>query len=304
MSTDLMEMLATPLSCQLVQKLCSQVEPCKLEQLVIPISKQFPSLSLHKVGHQAVLTVLAVASQDQRNMITSQLASENTVMELIMDNQGYFVVQRCLPYLQPRTLSSIVSSLECRVVEVGCHPQASSFLQEFLRLFNGKDRVDMLQEKVIDSLECLAYSEAGHWVVQTVIKLGHPSNITRAASWVEINMQKALLDRRAVYVATTLVQQLLARSRKGVQDIWSMAMDRLVDKITDTMVEINGNTLPLIIVAAMHPAGHILVQEVARKKEWLGHSGEKLKCVVEQHKQRLRVDTFGCLVVKGMGGWM
>ena len=64
-------------------------------------------------------------------------------------------------------------------------------------------------------------------------------------------MQKALLDRRAVDVAITLVQQLLARSRKWVQDIWSMAMDRLVYKMTDTMVVMNGNPLPPIIVAAM-----------------------------------------------------
>ena len=75
----------------------------------------------------------------------------------------------------------------------------------------------------------------GHWVVQTVIKLGHPINITLATSWLESNMQKSLLDRRAVYVAITLVQQLLARSRKWVQDIWSMAMamDRLVYTVQD-----------------------------------------------------------------------
>jgi len=40
------------------------------------------------------------------------------------------------------------------------------------------------------------------------------------------------------------------------------------------------------------------------KKEWLGNSREKMMCLVEQHKQRLRVDMFGCLVLKGMGGWM
>ena len=72
-------------------------------------------------------------------------------------------------------------------------------------------------------------------------------------------MQKALLDRMALYLAVTLVQQLLARSRKWVQDIWSMAMDRLVYKMTDTMVVMNGNPL---LPCGMHPAGNIFVQEV------------------------------------------
>ena len=43
------------------------------------------------------------------------------------------------------------------------------------------------------------------------------------------------------------------------------------------------------------PSGHIVVQEVVRKKDWLGHS--KVKTVLEQNRQRLRVDTFGFLVV-------
>ena len=34
-------------------------------------------------------------------------------------------------------------------------------------------------------------------------------------------------------------------------------------------------------MAAMNPAGHILVLEVASKKEWLGNSSEKKKIVVE-----------------------
>ena len=304
MSSDLMEMVVSPLSCQVVLKLCSCLEPDKLEQLVLFISKYFPSLSLHPFGHQAVLAVLALASQEQRNMITSQLESENTLLELLMDKQGYFVVLRCLPYLQSGTLSSIVTSLECRVVEVGCHPQASSFLQEFFRLFNGKDRMDMLLEKVMDSMQCLAYSETGHWVVQTVIELGHPSVITRATNWFESNMQKMLEDCTAVLVARTLVQQLLAHSRRGVENNWSLAMDRLVDKMTDTMVVLNGNKLPLIIVAAMHHVGHILVLEVVRKKDFLGHSRVKMEQVMEQHRKCLTVDMYGCLVVKGLEGWM
>ena len=108
----------------------------------------------------------------------------------------------------------------------------------------------------------------------------------------------------AVFVARTLVQQLLARSRKGVENTWSLAMDKLVRNIVDTMVVLNDASLALFIVAAMHHVGHILVQEMVRQKDWLGHSKVKVMKMLELNKLHLRVDTFGCLVMKGFEGCM
>ena len=233
-------------------------------------------------------------------MLTSQLERENTLLDLLKDKQGSFVVQRCLPYLKHGTVTIIVSSLES-FLEVGCHPHSSFFLQEFFRMFSGQDRVDILQDKVMDSLEMMMYNQVGHWVVQ---KLGHPRHITMATTWLENNMQEVVLDSTAVFVARTLVQQLLARNRKGVENTWSLGIDKLVGKIMDTMVVSKDASLPLFIVAAMHQAGHILVQEVVRQKDWLGHSKGEMMTILEQNRLRLRVDTFGCLVVKGFEGWM
>ena len=133
--------------------------------------------------------------------------------------------------------------------------------------------------------------------------LGHPRHITMAATCLEKNMQKVMMDVTAVFVARTLVQQLLARSRKGGENTWSLIMDKLLLKMMETMVSKDAS-LPLFIVAAMHHAGHILVQEVVRQKDWLGHSRVKVMNVLEQNRLRLRVDTFGCIVVKGYEGWM
>ena len=76
----------------------------------------------------------------------------------------------------------------------------------------------------------------------------------------------------AVFVARTLLHQLIARSRKGVENTWSLAMDKLVRNIVGTVVVVNAASLALFIVAAMHRAGHILVQEMVRQRNWLGHS--------------------------------
>jgi len=48
------------------------------------------------------------------------------------------------------------------------------FLQEFFKMFSGQDRVDILQGKVMNSLEMMN-NHVGHWVV-------HPRHITTAAT--------------------------------------------------------------------------------------------------------------------------
>ena len=48
-------------------------------------------------------------------------------------------------------MSSMVSSLESSVGEVGCHAHSSFFLQEFFRMLSGQDRVAIMKDKVMDS---------------------------------------------------------------------------------------------------------------------------------------------------------
>ena len=58
-------------------------------------------------------------------------------------------------------------------------------------------------------------------------------------------------------------------------------------------------------IAADHSGCHVAC--TLQATSWcrrLEHSREKMKRVVEQHKQWLSVDTFGCLIAKGIGGWM
>ena len=76
----------------------------------------------------------------------------------------------------------------------------SFFLQEFLRMFIGKD---ILEEKLMDNLEMMVFKQVGHWVVQTVVKLGHPRHIIMATTWMEKNMKEVMMDSTAVFVASS-----------------------------------------------------------------------------------------------------
>ena len=61
-SSDLMEITSSPLSCQVVQKLLSCLLPDMRDQLAIPIIKQMPNLAVHHFDHQAVLAPGSVGS--------------------------------------------------------------------------------------------------------------------------------------------------------------------------------------------------------------------------------------------------
>ena len=89
-------------------------------------------------------------------------------------------------------------------------------------------------------------------------------------------------------------------TRKEMENTWILAIDLTFDKL----VVYKYTSLQLFSVAAVHLAEHILVQEVVRQKDWLGHSKVKVMKMLEQNRLRSRVDTFGCLVVKGYEGWM
>ena len=90
---DLMEMTGSPISCQVVQKLLSCLDPAMRDQLATTISKQFSDLALHPFGHQPVLALLAVGSQDQRDMLTYQLEREDILLDLLLDKKGSFLPQ-------------------------------------------------------------------------------------------------------------------------------------------------------------------------------------------------------------------
>lgn len=310
---DILDMLVTtdiretnPLSCKLVQSIISKVSPARLDLLVKHISDQFLSLATHSSGHLAVLAVLDVASQDQRDSLISQLEDKELLLRLVMDKAGSAVMLKILPHFHPTALVSLVRNLQGSVVEIGCHPRGSFFLQEFFRDYIGNDMVDLLLEEVMDNLSILAFNDMGNWMVQEVVKLGKQSQVhlRRVACWLEKNLQAVLMNTHGASLARTVVQLLMSQIMGRQVNCWSQILDRLVTKMMTTMVKQDKQDLPLLIVVADHHSGHNVVLELAANKECLVDTKDSLVEMLNEHRSRLKVGTFGCLVVKGMQGWL
>ena len=194
-------MTGSPISCQVVQKLLSYLDPAMRDQLATTISKQFSDLALHPFGHQPVLALLAVGSQDQRDMLPYQLEREDILLvDLLLDKKGSFLPQ-----------ASEDSFKHCYQFGVrSCGGWVSSTIfHSFSRSSSGCSlgrtgwTLDILEEKVMDNLEMMVFKQVGHWVVQTVVKLGHPSHIIMATTWIEKNMKEVMMDSTAVFVASS-----------------------------------------------------------------------------------------------------
>ena len=276
--------------------------------MVTPVSEKFASLSTHATGHLAVLAVLAVASQDQVNRLTFLLEGKDVLLRIVKERFGVVVIQKVLPFLQLKTLVSIAGSLQGQIVKIGCDRHGSLFLQEFFRLsIVNKEVVDVLLEEVMDSLSILAYDDVATWLVQEVVKLEGESSqvyLTRVAYWLVKNMQAVLMDAAGTSLARMLVQLLMSRMICGQVSRWSQILERLVSAMMNTMVVQDGEELPLLIVAAEHPCGHNVVLELAANKDCLVETKDRMVEMLNKHKTRLEVGPIGCLVVKGMQGWL
>merc|ERR1719318_1423224 len=109
-----------------------------------------------------------------------------------------------------------------------------------------------------------------------------------------------MVDLLLEEVMDNLMSQITGRQ----VNCWSQILDRLVMKMMSTMVKLDKQDLPLLIVAAEHHSGHNVVLELAANKECLVDSRDSMVEMLNEHRSRLKVGTFGCLVVKGMQGWL
>merc|ERR1740137_377751 len=128
-------MMTNPVTCFLVQKLIGYIYilPKSLQSdLLAQITTNFSKLSLSAYGYHVVKTAITILGMEQRETFILELENPIMLLSLLKSKYGTFVAQACVPYLQGRTVTSLVNSLLGHVVELGCHVSGTFFLQQFL----------------------------------------------------------------------------------------------------------------------------------------------------------------------------
>ena len=296
-----------PQYCEVVQKVCPKLTPSQLTMLIRKVSQSFVPLATHSSGHQVVLAVLTVIKGDQVDTFISQLEDKAVLKSLIMDKFGVSVLQRMFPLIQPGGAAAIASVLQGMIVEVSTDPHGSVFLQEFFRLFFNTEMVDILLEEVMDNLSTLAVHDISTWLVLEVIKRDDKPRagyLMRVACWVVKNVETVLVSSAGASLARMVLQLLMSRINCKEVSSFRGLLGNLVTALLDTTVEKDGVEMPLILKAAEHPHGHIVVLELAANKSYLVENRDRMLQILTQHKSKLEIGTFGCLVMKGMHGWL
>ena len=96
----------------------------------------------------------------------------------------------------------------------------------------------------------------------------------------------------------------MSRIISGQSTTFSQLLENLVKTLLETTIYNDGEHLPLLLVAAKNPHGHNVVLVLVANKACLVESKDRLIDMLNKYKSKLETETFGCLVVKGMQGWL
>jgi len=256
----------------------------------------------NKDGRQKVLDLIFKSDKDGKMVLLS----------LVKNKLGVSVLQKIMPTWELSTVFAVVRSLQGVVVEVASNPFGSVFLQDFLRLFFNRGMVDLLLEEVMDNLNILAFDEIGTWFVHDLIKFADKqefdrscsSYLIRVAYWLVKNIETVLVHAASASLARNVVQVVMQKNISGQAATLGQILENMIRIMLDTNVNHDGEILPLLVSAADHPYGHNVVLEMVSKRACLLLDNSRMVEMLNQHKAKLEIGTFGCLVVKGMRGFL
>merc|ERR1711936_490991 len=288
---------------EILKDIISEAEPhtdvtVKLERSSSDVSTEHVSPLTQEVYDE--LAKVDVSNKDGRqkvlDMIFKSDKEDKVVLSSLVKNKlGVSVLQKIMPTWELRTIFAVVRSLQGVVVEVASDPLGCVFLQDFFRLFFKREMVDLLLEEGMDNLNILAFDDIGTWLVQDVIKFEDKQEFDKPCSSYLI---------RVAYWTRTVVQMVMLKNISGQTSTLSQILENMIRVLLDINVNHDGEIFPLLILAAEHPHGHNVVMEMVSKRACLLLDNSKMVEMLNQHKAKLEMGTFGCLVVKGMRGFL
>ena len=273
-------------------------------------------ISVSEASTDQILTYILARvdenNKDDRDNVTSKILNYSTEDKLVLpcliqNEKNMSKLLKIMPFMEPRTVSAFVRSLQGVVVKICADPKGAVFIQNFFLHFIHTEMVDLLVEEVLDNLNILAFDNFGTLVVQDVMKNGdRPSSnyLMRVAYWLVKNIENVLMQEASASLARIVIQMVMSRIISGHATTFSQLLENLVRTLLETTINNDGVYLPLLVAAADHPHGHNVVLDLAANKACSFESKDRMVEMLNKYKSKLASGTFGCLVVKGMQGWL
>ncbi|CCC07452.1 unnamed protein product [Sordaria macrospora k-hell] len=111
-----------PFGNYVVQYIIDLNEPSFTEPLVRQFLGRIPQLSKHKFSSNVVEKCLRCASPNSKDMIVSEIMSQNEIKQLMQDSYGNYVVQTALDYATPGMKHQLVEAIRPHLPAVRATP--------------------------------------------------------------------------------------------------------------------------------------------------------------------------------------
>jgi len=299
LSVNPLRMMTNPASCFLVKKLISFIHilpKLQQEELLANIETNFSRISLSAYGYHVVLVILTHLGDEYREPFILKLENRVMLISLVKSKFGTFIAQACVPCMHDRTIISVVNTLLGHVVELGCHPSATFFIQHFLVSWGLSKSFDLIVEHILRHLRQFVHNPHGHYVVQSLMNTRPDiQTITIITRWLVRNMMACYKDKHAVQVMRCLLYHVSTQMVKDKDSRWSIVLDMMMNKL----MELVEDGRPLLIRAACHPLGHLVVMGLVRILiKMRTDMKRKILDVIVMYRDNLSSDPFGCIIMK------
>jgi len=301
MTTNPFRMMTNPASCFLVEKLVnfSHILP-KEEQAALAafVDENFSKLSLNAYGYHVVLAIVTHFRDEYKQHLIIKLENPVMLISLVKSKYGTFIAQACVPCMQERTVISVANTMLGHVVELGCHSSGTFFVQKFLTTWGGVSRnLDLVVEHILRHLRDFVHNPKGHYVIQSLMNVRADTRyINIITKWLATNIMACYKDKYAVQVIRCLMY-IVSLHRKDKDTEWNNVLDILVVKMMETLED----DKPLLIKAACHPVGHIVVVGLVRMLMSLQECTRmNMLKMMTKYRVHLSDDSFGEIVVKSI----
>ena len=285
-----------------------------IEEILQIVLENFSTLSSDKNGSKMIQKILTRLPRATKTAIVGKLENEDVLAGLLSSQHGTNVAQTCLPYLTEDSVTCVGNFLLGNIVELGRSTNGSYFIQLFMTS-NNTSIVKVFKDKVLDAIienaEHLVKDKFETWLAQTAAKVIESTrHILLFSDWVKDNIKDVYCDPNAMHFASSVIEALvkISSSKETDSDVNSSKrkstkiLQEVIFLMTDTLVEVNNSSVPLIVASSIDPYGYVLAREVCLQARYVPEIRNKFIQVFSEYKFKLEDDTFRCLVLKGLGG--
>ena len=172
------------------------------------------------------------------------------------------------------------------------------FIQQFLAKWGQSTTLNLLAEDILCHLRPMVHHPHGTSVVQALVKCRTDyQHLAMVTQWMVTNMQAVYKDKPAVHTLRCVMHLVSENTLENKESQWSKLLDQLVEKLIATVQQ----NRPLLIQAACHPDGHLVVVGFVRMVMKLGRDVRKRMVeMIVTYRTGLVADQFGCIVLRGV----